>query len=591
MLAKDAFGRDAMTFDYDIVIRGGRIVDGTGTAPRLGDVAIKDGIVAAIGNVGERGREEIDARGKLVTPGFVDVHTHYDGQVTWEHRLAPSSGHGVTTVLAGNCGVGFAPCRPEDRDRLVRMMEGVEDVPEVVMTAGLPWNWETYPEFLDALAKRRLDIDVASMIPHSALRVYVMGERGANREPATQEDLAEMRRLVAEAVRAGAMGVSTSRLLQHRSTDGAHIPSFDSAVEELVALGEGLCDAGSGMFQLVPDYSAEPEAEVALMREVARKSGRPVTFSLTQSAENPDRWRRFLKAIDAAWDEGLRITGQVFPRPIGFLYGLDLSFNPLCRRASWKEIAALPLAAKVERLRDPAFRARILAEVDAEHPMPQVNLMLGRLGEMVALGNPPEYMPSPERRLAARAAAAGQDLMAFALDEMLEQDGNAVLYLPASNYVSGDLGAARALMDDPHTVIGLGDGGAHYGIVCDASFPTTMLSYWARDAAPADLMPVEQVVSALSREPAAMLGLTDRGVLAPGKLADINVIDHAGLTLHAPRIKYDLPGGGRRLTQAASGYVATIKRGKVIYRDGAPTESLPGSLLRRPDPAPPAVAA
>jgi N-acyl-D-aspartate/D-glutamate deacylase len=546
---------------------------------------VSAGKIVAVGEVKGSGRDEIDARGYLVTPGFVDVHTHYDGQATWEQRLSPSSTHGVTTVLAGNCGVGFAPCKPQDRERLVRLMEGVEDVPEVVMAAGLPWNWESFPDYLDVLASRRLDIDVATQIPHSPLRVYVMGERGANREPATAEDLAEMTRLVAESVRAGAIGVSTSRLLSHRSADGTPIPSLQSARDELRALGDGLRRAQGGVFQLVPDYDAEPEHEVSIMRDVAAQSGRPLSFSLVQSPMNPDYWKRYVRAVHAANNAGYNIKGQVFPRPIGMMFGLDLSFNPFCRRPSWSSIASLPLKGRVAALRDPSFRERILAERDAEHPMPQVNMMLARLGDMVALGDPPDYLPSHEKRLAFRAARAGKNLFEFALDEMLNQEGQAVLYLPAGNYAAGNMGAARALMDDTYTVLGLGDGGAHYGLVCDASYPTTMLSYWGRDAAPADRMPIERVVSALSREPAAMIGLSDRGVIAPGMLADVNVIDHDRLVLHAPRVKYDLPGGGRRLTQAASGYVATLKRGTVTYRDGAPTDALPGTLLRRPQAA------
>ncbi|MET0372507.1 MAG: amidohydrolase family protein, partial [Sphingobium sp.] len=418
-----------------------------------------------------------------------------------------------------------------------------------------------------------------------ALRVYVMGERGAEREKATPADLAEMTRLVAEAVRAGAVGVSTSRLLSHRSAGGEMIPSLESASEELLALGEGLRQAGGGVFQLVPDYDSPPELEVAVMRDVAAHSGRPLSFSLVQSPIQPDNWTRYLDAVADANAAGLAIKGQVFPRPIGFMYGLDLSFNPLCRRPAWAEIAGEPLAQRVAALRNPAFRARILSEEDTQHRMPQVNMMLDRLGQMVALGDPPNYMPGPEERLEARAAKAGVDLMEFALDEMLKQDGHAVLYLPSGNYAAGDLSAARALMDSENTVIGLGDGGAHYGIVCDASYPTTMLGYWGRDAASADRIPIERVVAAMSSEPAALIGLSDRGTIAPGMLADINIIDHDALTLHAPRVKYDLPGGGRRLTQAASGYVATIKRGQVIYRDGVPTDALPGSLVRRQEAA------
>lgn len=568
---------------HDLVIRGGTIADGTGNPLFEGDIAIRNGRITEVGTVRGSGREEIDARDRVVTPGFIDVHTHYDGQATWEQRLSPSCNHGVTTVVAGNCGVGFAPCRPEDRDRLTRLMEGVEDIPEVVMTAGLPWNWETFPDFMEVLASRQLDVDIAVQIPHSPLRIYVMGERGANREPATADDLAMMTRLVAEAVRAGAVGVSTSRLLNHRSVDGTKIPSIESAPAELLALADGLRQAGTGVFQLIPDFHGEPETEIAVMRAIAARSGRPLSFTLSQAPYAPENWRRFLRGVEEANAAGVMLRGQVFPRPIGMMVGLDLSFNPLCLRPSWKKIAGRPLAEKVAALRDPEFRAQILAETDVPHNIPIVNGTLEALERMIVLTEPPVYMPSPELTLGARAAAAGEDLLAHALDAMLEKNGETVLYLASSNYSGGRLDAARALMDSEYTVLGLGDGGAHYGLICDASYPSTMLSYWARDVEPGQRIPLERAVKALSNDPAALIGMHDRGVLAPGKLADLNILDHDNLMLHAPRVQYDLPGGGRRLTQGATGYAATIKRGAVTYREGQPTGALPGSLMRRQD--------
>jgi N-acyl-D-aspartate/D-glutamate deacylase len=569
-----------MSIQYDVVIRGGSVIDGTGMTAREADIAIVGDRIVKVGTVEVLGREEIDASGLLVTPGFVDVHTHYDGQVSWESRLTPSSNHGVTTVVAGNCGVGFAPCRIDDREKLVKLMEGVEDVPEVVMTAGLPWNWETFPQYLDAIAARDLDIDIAFQVPHSALRVYVMGDRGAAREPANADDRAQMSKLVTEAVRAGAIGVSTSRLLAHRSADGTPIPSLDSATEELVALGRGLHEAGTGVFQIVPNYEAAPEGEVAIMRAIVEQSGRPLSFTLTQAPHSPDHWQRYIAEIEKANANGLSIRGQIFPRPVGMMFGLDLSFNPLSRRASWQKIAKLPLADKVAALRNPDFRAQILSEVDAQHPLPAVNIFLERLDRMAALGDPPNYLPGETDLLGHRAAQAEQDLLPFAVDEMLKQEGNAVLYLPAANYSGNNITAARTMMDHPLCVIGLGDGGAHYGMVCDASYPTTILTHWARDVVESDRLPLEKAIAAITSEPAKLVGMHDRGLVAEGCIADINLIDADELRLHAPRVRYDLPAGGRRLTQGASGYCMTMKRGVVIYRDGEPTGALPGRVVR-----------
>jgi len=564
---------------HDIVIRSGTVIDGRGAMAHIADVAINGGRIVAIGEVEGVGREEIDATGLIVTPGFIDLHTHYDGQVTWEHALAPSSNHGVTTVVMGNCGVGFAPCRPDDRQRLIKLMEGVEDVPEIVMTEGIPWNWETFPEYLDALDQRPLDIDIAAQVPHSALRIYVMGERGAAREEANPEDREAMRELVADAVRAGAWGVSTSRMIFHRSADGSPIPSLGSTTEELAALGGGLADAGAGVFQMVPDFFNPPEIELAVLREVAGSSGRPASFTLAQAGpgKTKDNWRGYLSGLAEARSEGLTIRGQVFPRPIGMLAGLDLSFNPLCRRSSWREIADLPLAGKVARLRDPEFRARILAEPDEPHVLPTVNVILDRLEEMTVLDDEPDYFPGAEDTLGAQAEAARMPLVEFALDRMLERGGARVLYLPAGNYADHSSEAIEGFLADPNCMLGLGDGGAHYGMVCDASFPTTLLTRWVGGV---DGMPLERAVAKLSSEPADYMGFVDRGRIEVGALADVNVIALDRLKLHPPRIVRDLPTGGRRLRQEAEGYVTTIKSGVVTYREGDPTGALPGRLVR-----------
>lgn len=567
---------------HDLVIRGGLVVDGTGGPPLEADVAVDGGLIAAIGQVADRGREEIAARGRIVTPGFVDIHTHYDGQALWEDRLSPSSNHGVTTVIGGNCGIGFAPCRPDDRQTLIRFMEGVEDIPEAVMAEGLPWNWESFAEYLDALAVRKLDIDIGVQLPHSPLRVFAMGERGAAREPATDDDLALMRRLVAEAVRAGAIGVSTSRAHVHCARDGARAPSIESADAELLALAAGLADAGSGVFQLITEVTAPIKSEFAIMRAIAARSGRPLSFTLSQSSSDPERWRDSLARMAQAERDGLTIRGQFFPRPIGVMLGLDLSFTPFSRRPSYRAIADRPLADKVAILRDPGFRRRLLAEPDEPEKLPLMNMVLDRRAGFFPLGDPPDYMPGAERSAGACAAQRGVSVDELLYDLLLEEEGRAVLYLPLANFAGYSLSAVRSMMDDPRAILGLGDGGAHYGLICDASFPTTMLSHWVRDAQGPDRVPIEKAVRMLSSEPAGAVGLQDRGVIAPCRLADLNIIDIDRLRLEPPRVRFDLPGGGRRLTQRAQGYDVTVKSGLITYRNGAATGALPGRLVRNP---------
>jgi N-acyl-D-aspartate/D-glutamate deacylase len=570
-----------MESTFDIVIRGGLIVDGSGQTPSIGDVGVRDGIISAVGPaLAGRARETLDAAGLIVTPGFVDVHTHYDGQAMWEETLKPSTGHGVTTVVMGNCGVGFAPCRPGDHDELVRFMEGVEDIPEIVMSAGLPWNWETFPDYLDALANRRLDADVAALLPHSALRVYVMGERGAKREPATPAELAEMRRLTAEAMRAGAIGVSTSRMQYHRAKNGDRAPSVDSARQELLALAGGLRDAGRGVFQIIPDLSQTPEHEIELICAVARESGAPVSFTLLQMPAQPGDWRRYLELVEQARAEGLQLHAQVFPRAIGILHGLQLTLNPFALRPSYKAIAARPLAEKVAIMRDPAFKAKLIAEKPDTDPNAVLEAMINRAGELFPLSDPPNYAPRPDQTVAGMARVSGRSELDIVYDLLLEQDGRAMLLLPSSNFVGARLDGVRAMMEHPGTILGLGDGGAHYGYICDSSYPTTVLSHWARDAEQAQRFPIETVVHMLARQTAVAVGLEDRGLIAPGYKADINLIDHAELGLRMPSVTYDLPAGGRRITQDAVGYVATLVDGVVTYRNGMPTGSRPGRLVR-----------
>ena len=566
--------------DYDLVIRGGEIHDGLGNPGIIGDVAISGDRIVAVGTITGSGTQEIDARGKLVTPGFVDVHTHYDGQATWEHRMTPSSGHGVTSVVMGNCGVGFAPCKPDEHQMLVSLMEGVEDIPEVVMTAGLPWNWETFPQYLDALDARELDIDVAAQLPHSALRVYVMGERGARREAPTTEDLAEMRRLTTEAVRAGALGVTTSRNMLHRTRAGELAPSLNSPEDELMALAGGLRDAGAGVYQLIPDIHGEAADEFTLMRRVAAAAGRPLSFSLLQMATGDEHgWSQYLQALEQANADGLKIKGQVYPRPVGLLFGLDLSFHPFSLHPSFRPLAELPLADKVAAMRDPALRAQLLSEVPTD-TNPFFLAIVEASTATYVMGEPPVYDPAASDRLDRIAKREDRTPAEVAYDLLLDNDGRTILFLPGANYRDGNLDAAREMCTHPDTIIGLGDGGAHYGVICDASFPTFYLQYFVRDAEAGKAVPLAAAIRSLTDVPARAVGLNDRGRLAVGYKADLNVIDLAGLALHAPTMARDLPAGGKRLRQLADGYVATIKSGTVTYRDGVHSGALPGRLVR-----------
>lgn len=563
--------------DHDLVIRNGTLADGTGGPLRDADIAIKNGRIAAIGAIPGTGTDEIDARGRIVTPGFVDVHTHYDGQAVWSREMAPSSSHGVTTAVMGNCGVGFAPCRREDHEMLINVMEGVEDIPGVVMAEGLPWSWETFPQYLDVVAAGSRDIDVAAYLPHSPLRVYVMGERAARLEPATPDDLARMRVLSREAMQAGAIGFATSRLSIHKAADGSSIPTFEADVAELKAICAGMADAGKGTFQIVLDAFQGWDKEYRIVDEVTQATGRPATFTLASANEGPPRWRNVLDLMAHSRARGAQVTAQVMPRPIGLVGGLELSVHPFILCPSWQKIAHLPLALKVAAMRDPALRQALLTETPAPgHPF---NTLGRNWRWMFPLTDPPDYAPPPETSFAALAEARGVSPQEIAYDRFLETDGRGLFLAALGNYENGTLDSVHEMLAHPDCVPALGDGGAHYGAICDASYSTFLLTHWVRDRA-GDRFDLPHAVHMLSAKAARAVGLTDRGTLHLGAKADLNIIDLDHLQLHLPEIVHDLPAGGRRLHQRATGYDATIVSGTIIRRNGVSTGAYPGKLVR-----------
>ena len=570
---------------YDLIIRNGTIVDGLGGEPYVGDVAVRDGVIAAVGSVnGSTAAREIDATGLLITPGFVDLHTHYDGQSIWSERLTPSSAHGVTTVVMGNCGVGFAPCRQADHDVLVDVMAGVEDIPGVVMTDGLPWTWETFPEYMDALDSGKRDIDVAAYLPHSPLRVYVMGRRGADREPATPEDLTKMRALAKEAIEAGALGFASSRLTIHKTESGSPIPSYDAAREEIEEIARGVVDGGGGLLQFVPDIpSGGYEPVLQTVFDVAEDVGLPLTFTLVVANAGDPTWPDAITMIEKSNAAGGDITAQLLPRPIGLIIGLQLTANPFVLYPSYREIAHLPLAERVAEMRKPEVRARILADKPGVgHPI----LYVAQMWDWIfPLGDTPNYEPDPADSIGARARAKGVNPMEEAYDRLLDDEGRAMLLVATSNLENDSLDTVGELLHRDDVVLGLGDGGAHYGMICDASYSTYFLAHWARDRK-SGRFTVPQAVRELTSVPARIAGLGDRGRIAVGYKADLNVIDHAALRLHKPVIAHDLPAGGRRLDQTADGYVATIVSGEVIAENGVPTDARPGKLIRGRQPIP-----
>jgi N-acyl-D-aspartate/D-glutamate deacylase len=558
---------------HQLVVRGGAVVDGTGAPAREADIAVDGGRIVAVGAVADRGEVEIDAGGRLVTPGWVDIHTHYDGQATWDPMLSPSCWHGVTTVVMGNCGVGFAPVAPDKREWLVALMEGVVEFPGTALHEGIRWAWESVPEYLDALESMPRALDVAAQVPHGALRGYVMGDRGADHdEVPTPEEIARMGRLAREGIAAGALGFTTSRTVNHKSSDGRHTPSLTATREELVGIAREIGAGGRGVIEAVADF-VDLEAEFGLLREMVEASGRPLSISTMQSDARPDGWRQLLGLISEANERGLPMRGQVASRAVGVLMGLQSTTNPFVRTRAYQEIAALPLADKVARWKSPDFRDALLAEMAA----PDAFAM--GWGKLYQLGDPPNYEPSAEQSIAARAQREGRGPAELAYELMLERDGRELLYVPFNNYTGGNLDVVREMITHPYTVPGLGDAGAHCGLLCDGSFPTYLLSHWGKDR-PADRLPVEWLVQRQTRDTAELVGLHDRGVLEPGRKADLNVIDFAALGLTPPEIVHDLPAGGKRLVQRAGGYAATVVSGAVVMRDGEPTGELPGRLVR-----------
>jgi len=567
---------------HDIVIRGGSIIDGSGAPAFTGDVAIAQGRIAAVGGKQGPARREIDADGLLVTPGWVDVHTHYDGQAMWDPLLAPSCWHGVTTVLFGNCGVGFAPVRAQHRGALMDLMEGVEEIPNAVLADGLTWEWESFSDFLDALERRPRAIDVAAQIAHLPLRVYVMGERAIRLEPATREDNVEMRRLTIEALHAGAFGFTTSRTDSHKTPKGDMVPSRNADAEELLTIGSALGAVGTGAFGMNSDFDDE-DYELAWLTKLARETKRPVWFLLTDRYEDPARWRRLIKAVHAARADGLSLTAQIAGRPIGVMMGVGTALNPFTVRRSYRDIERLSLAEQRMRLGDPEMRRKILAEKPAEAEVAKLaqfrQLITTRWDKFFVMGDPPDYEPASEQSVTAIAAREGRTPEEVAYDYITEAEGQ-YLYFPVVNYVVGDHEPVREMLTDSGTLLGLSDGGAHCTSIVDAGLPSFMLTHWVRDRQRGPRLPLEFMVKRQTSETADFFGLCDRGRLVPGLRADLNLIDFTKLRLHKPELVHDMPAGGRRFVQRVDGYAMTVVGGTPIFERGEATGALPGRLVR-----------
>jgi len=569
---------------HDLIIRGGTIADGTGSKTFAGDIAIQDGRIVEVGTISATSAREIDAAGALVTPGWVDIHTHYDAQATWDGALAPSSWHGVTTAVMGNCGVGFAPAAPDKHDWLIGLMEGVEDIPGAAMTEGLQWEWESFPGYLDALDRRSYAIDIAAQVPHGAVRGYVMGERGAKNEEASDEDIARMAAIVEEGVRAGAVGFSTSRTFLHKATDGEYVPGTFAKEDELFGIGHALKRAGHGVFQMTSNHR-DMDKEFTWMERMARDLGVTVTFNLVQTDEAPELWKKMLGLLDKVDAEDLPVYAQVAGRPAGILMGWECTVHPFIAFPSWGELAALSPEDRRKRVADPDFRARMINETPAETT--GFGLFVTRTFEKMFVldagdGSAPDYEPAPDKSVAAIAKARGIKPEQVIYDAMCDNGGEGLLYFPLFNYTSGAMDPIHTMLKHPRTNIGLGDGGAHCGAICDASIPTFMLTHWVKGRERGDRLPLEFIVKRQTRDTALLYGFADRGLIKPGMAADINVIDLDNLAIPAPHMAHDLPANGRRLVQEATGYIATLKSGEVTFENGTETGARPGGLLRGP---------
>ena len=563
---------------FDLIIKNGSIYDGKGSEPYQADIAISNEKIVEIGDIKGEAKKVIDAEGKIVTPGFVDIHTHYDGQVTWDPYLRPSTYHGVTTVVMGNCGVGFSPCKPDQRDWLIGLMEGVEDIPGTALHEGIDWEWESFPEYLDALEKKPLAIDVGTQIPHGAVRAYVMGERGINHEEASQEEIDTMKEIVQEAIKAGAYGFSTSRTEKHNDVNGNLTPSITAHKNELVEIAKSLGEINQGVLQGISDFY-DFDSEFDIFKAMSKESGRPISITVEQQDARPEWWEQLLDGIEDAQSEGINMYGQVPPRATGILMGLTATLNPFRFHPAYMEIADLSLEERVEIMSNDEFKEKLLND-NALSINPLVDEIVNSYSKMFKLGEPANYEPDPEMSFESLANSSNMTAQEIAYDAMLEKDGRALIYHPLFNYQTGDLSLVEKMLKHPYTISGLGDAGAHCGAISDASFPTTLVQHWSRDRSRGSKLPLETVIKMQTSETANLLGIKDRGVLEKGYKADINIIDYEGLTLHEPEIINDLPAGGRRLVQKASGYDYTIVSGEVAFIKGEATGALNGRLIR-----------
>mgnify|MGYP001161449611 FL=1 len=582
---------------FDLIIRNAKLVDGTGAPAQEADIAIKDGLIAEVGTVGSlegTATTEIDARGDLVTPGWVDIHTHYDGQVTWDPYLLPSGWNGVTTAVMGNCGVGFAPAKPDSHDWLIGLMEGVEDIPGAALAEGITWDWETFPEYLDALDKQPRALDVATQIPHGAVRAYVMGERGANNEAATDDDIEAMAAIVEEGIRAGALGFSTSRTMLHLAKDGKPVPGTFANKDELIGIAEAMQRGGHGIFEMASDLNPAEE-EFGWMAEMSQKTGLPVSYALLQNPVDKDGWRKLLKMTDEAVADGANIKAQIALRAPGLILGWESTVHPFSLHPEYLPLADLPPEERLKKLRDPAVRESLIN--GAPYFMQENNTHDGDglpsgngVGALITLGfdnmfrlmqdGVPNYEPEGKDSVAEIAKAEGKPPAEIVFDMLMENDGKGYVFLPLLNYANQNYDHIYEMFHNENTVLSLSDGGAHCGVITDASFPTYLLSHWVRDRERGDRFSLEQAVAAQTSGTATLYGLHDRGTIAPGMKADVNIIDFDALQLHEPKMVHDLPAGGRRLIQEISGYRYTIVSGVITYENGTPTGKLPGKLIR-----------